>query len=129
MTSQKQLGLPHKVIYLVIAVMCIMLGFAGLILPIIPGFLFILLAVYCLSKVSHRFKRWADKQSVLQELQNKVERINTVNVLSRGKVIALMTLDMMVRSVVSVLDFFKRMGFSKRMNFSNRTKFSKRRAS
>ncbi|MFT5210918.1 MAG: uncharacterized membrane protein YbaN (DUF454 family) [Flavobacterium sp.] len=108
MSSHKPLALPHKVIYLVIAAICIMLGVAGLILPIIPGFLFMLGAVYCLSKVSHRFKNWADQQAILRDLQKKVSRINTVDVLSRGKVFALMTLDVMVRSVITIVDFLKR---------------------
>jgi uncharacterized membrane protein YbaN (DUF454 family) len=108
MTSQKKIGLPRKVIYIVIAVICTMLGVAGLILPIIPGFLFILGAVYCLSKVSSRFKTWADSQVVLRELQKKVARMNTVDIRTRGKIFALMTMDMMIRSTLSVVKSFKR---------------------
>ena len=108
MRSDRQLGLPHKVVYIAIALVCIMIGFAGLILPIIPGFLFLLGAVYCLSKVSRRFKNWAEQQATLQELQTKLSRLNTVDALSRAKVVSLMGLEMMVQFCVQVVGVAKR---------------------
>ena len=108
MRSERQLGMPHKAVYIAIALVCIMIGLAGLILPIIPGFLFLLGAVYCLSKVSRRFKYWAEQQPTLQQLQTKLSRLNTVDALSRVKVISLMGVEMMVQFCVQVVAVVKR---------------------
>ena len=108
MSSVNQPGLSHKVIYLVIAVVCFMVGLAGLILPIIPGFLFFLGGIFYLSKVSTRFKYWAERQPVLQKLEKKMSRLKTVDYTARAKVVALMTMDMMIRSITSAVKMIKR---------------------
>lgn len=104
MRTVNQPRLSHKVIYLVIAVICFMIGVAGLILPIIPGFLFVLGGIFYLSKVSTRFKYWAEGQPILQKLERKMARLKTVDYKARAKVVGLMTMDMMVRSTSSVVN-------------------------
>ena len=54
---------PLKLVYLVIATVCIMIGLVGLIIPVIPGILFLMVAVYYLGKVSRRVRNWSDKCS------------------------------------------------------------------
>ena len=92
-------GVHFKVVYLVIAVICIMIGIVGLIIPIIPGVLFLVAAVYFLSKVSNRVRRWSERQPILNKLQNKLQRLNTVDMVDRVKVVALMSLEMLVSTV------------------------------
>lgn len=108
MSSTNQPGISHKVIYLIIAVICFMVGLVGLILPIIPGFLFFLGGIFYLSKVSTRFKYWAEQQPLLQKLENKMSRLKTADYTARAKVVGLMTMDMMVRSTMSAVNMIKR---------------------
>ena len=50
-----------KALALVLVVILIIIGLAGLVLPIIPGILFLVLAAQLLAKVSSRFGRYLDK--------------------------------------------------------------------
>lgn len=57
----------RKAVLIAITGICLILGVIGLILPIIPGILFLFLGAWCLTKLSSRFashfkqNRWAKK--------------------------------------------------------------------
>jgi hypothetical protein len=47
-----------KIMYLSFGIFFIVIGTLGLIIPILPGFLFLIPGVYCLSKASNRLHNW-----------------------------------------------------------------------
>jgi len=108
MSSANQAKVSHKLVYLVIAVLCFMVGLVGLIIPVIPGVLFFLGGIFYLSKVSTRFKYWSEQQPILQKLESKLARLKTVDYRARAKVVGLMTIDMMIKSTTSTINMIKR---------------------
>ena len=99
MQSNKSLSMHHKVIYLVIAVVCIMIGIVGLIIPIIPGVLFLVAAIFLMGKVSTRVKQWSDQQPLIQKIQNRLQGASALN---QMKVVALMSLESLVSGLAAV---------------------------
>ena len=102
MQSNKSLSMHHKLIYLVIAVVCIMIGIVGLIIPIIPGVLFLVAAIFLMGKVSTRVKQWSDQQPLIQKIQNRLHRLQGASALNQMKVVALMSLESLVSGLAVV---------------------------
>jgi uncharacterized membrane protein YbaN (DUF454 family) len=100
--SNKSLSMHHKLIYLVIAVVCIMIGIVGLIIPIIPGVLFLVAAIFLMGKVSTRVKQWSDQQPLIQKIQNRLHRLQGASALNQMKVVALMSLESLVSGLAVV---------------------------
>ncbi len=51
----------QKLVYLVIGIVCLLLGVIGLVIPIIPGILFLMAALYLLSRGSRRIKKFTEQ--------------------------------------------------------------------
>jgi uncharacterized membrane protein YbaN (DUF454 family) len=70
--------LYKKILLLILAVICIILGVLGLILPIMPGFVFLVIAAILLSRVSYRFRTFFDrlrlKYAWIDRMWNKVDK-------------------------------------------------------
>jgi uncharacterized membrane protein YbaN (DUF454 family) len=47
-----------KIMYLSFGIFFIVIGTLGLIIPIMPGFIFIIPGIYCLAKASNRLHTW-----------------------------------------------------------------------
>jgi uncharacterized protein len=47
-----------KVIYLSFGIFFVVIGSLGLIIPIMPGFIFLIPGAYCLAKASNRMHNW-----------------------------------------------------------------------
>lgn len=66
-----------KIFYLCLSLICIILGVIGLILPIMPGFIFFIIAIILLSKTSNRLHiylhRLRDKYDWLDKAWIKIE--------------------------------------------------------
>lgn len=107
MQSNKSLSVHHKLVYLVIAVVCIMIGIVGLIIPVIPGILFLVAAIFLMGKVSTRVKRWSDQQPMIQKIQNRLHRVQGASVLNQMKVVALMSLESLVSGLEAVFSRVK----------------------
>lgn len=75
-----------------LAVVFLFLGILGLIIPIIPGIIFLVLAILLASKVSRRIRVWSDGQPLLAKLKRRTERLESVDWSTRTKVAALMML-------------------------------------
>lgn len=87
---------PQKVLYLTLGIMFLALGVVGLLIPIIPGVLFLAGAVYLLSRGSRRVKALADEHPKLRKLQRRMARLDAVSVIRRIQVAGLMTLEAVV---------------------------------
>ncbi len=92
----KILKSPRQMIYAVLGVSLLLLGLIGLVIPVIPGLLFLFLAIYLLGKVSSRVKRWSDGNSAIAGVHRHFDRMGQVSVLDRVRVGALMVLGTVV---------------------------------
>ena len=105
-------SLPLRVVYIVLAAVCIMIGLMGLIIPIIPGFLFLLFAVYLLSRVSHRFRQWADRQPAINKVRaaftgRRMARMKALPVIGQIQVTALMATSTLLSSMQRLSQRFR----------------------
>ena len=82
---------PEKLIYLTLGILFLVLGVVGLLIPILPGVLFLGGALYMLSRGSHQFRQFAENDSRLQGLQGKINRMQQVPAVEQIKVTLLMT--------------------------------------
>jgi hypothetical protein len=88
-----------KVVYLVVGVMLLTLGLIGLVIPVIPGILFLIAAVFVLGKVSRRVRRWGQSNDTYRSVSGRFERMSHVGVMDRVKVTVLMLAGSIARSV------------------------------
>ncbi|MCB1692834.1 MAG: DUF454 family protein [Pseudomonadales bacterium] len=100
----RQLGKVTKAIYLIVGVMFLMLGMLGFILPVIPGLLFIVLAVYLFSKVSLRVRRFSERSPVMVEMHSRLDRSSHLPILARIKLVSLMAVEMTVRAMAALTE-------------------------
>ena len=87
---------PQKILYLTLGILFLALGVVGLIIPIIPGVLFLMGAVYLLARGSRRVKAFADGHPKLRKMQHRMARFNAVTIVERVQVAGLMTLEAVV---------------------------------
>ena len=93
---------PRKVIYLVIGGMCLTLGVIGLIVPIVPGVLFLMAAVYLLSRASAKIKNFTDRDPRILLMQQRMEQFAEVDAIDRIRLTGWMTLDAIVKGVQAI---------------------------
>lgn len=82
---------PTKLIYLTLGIMFLALGVIGLLIPILPGVLFLAGALYMLSRGSMRVKQFADSNETLQGVQRRIDRMEPLSALEKVQVAALET--------------------------------------
>jgi uncharacterized membrane protein YbaN (DUF454 family) len=90
---------PRKLAYAVLGAMCLLIGIVGLVIPIIPGLLFLAGAVFLFSKVSRRVNAWSKRQPLFQDVRFKLARMAQVGPMDRVRVSALLMLDVVVRGL------------------------------
>jgi hypothetical protein len=56
-----------KLIYLSFGILFLIIGIVGLLLPILPGWLFLIPAALCFAKTSSGFNRWLKKRKSFQK--------------------------------------------------------------
>ena len=101
-----------KVIGAVFVVLFLIVGIIGVILPIIPGLLFLFLALYVLTRISRRAAAMAHRQPWFSRYAKKLDSANHLPVLTRiklaGLVIAAATVSGMQLVVSQVCSLVKR---------------------
>ena len=93
------LSTSTKVLYGLLAVVCVVIGLVGLLVPIIPGVLFLLGALYLVGRISTRVQRWSDRQPRLQRMHARLEGMCYVGVMDRMKVVGLTGLEVVMRGL------------------------------
>jgi uncharacterized membrane protein YbaN (DUF454 family) len=83
--STRAMPLVYKVAMIGIIAVCLVLGVIGLILPIIPGLLFLGLAVMLAGKLSKRVARWARGIPVFNTWSNRRHAVAGLSALQRLK--------------------------------------------
>ncbi len=66
---------PQKIIYLTLGILFLALGLVGLVIPIVPGILFLLCAVYLLSRGSRRVGKMVKSRPGLNRMQSRMARM------------------------------------------------------
>jgi len=86
---------PEKLFYLTLGIMFLALGVVGLLIPIIPGVLFLAGAIYMLSRGSNRVREYAESHPKLSGFQRRMGQFDAISAFERVQVLGLM----MVQSV------------------------------
>ena len=76
-----------NVLLIPIGLAALVLGIAGLIIPIIPGFIFLALAAICFATVVPGLRRKLERNSRMQRLFNRVDRSTHYPALTRLKLL------------------------------------------
>lgn len=92
-------NLSTKLVACAVIVACLLLGLAGLILPLIPGLLFIAVAAFVAAKVSPRFAAVLRENELLRGYLEQAERIDGVPLPQKLQVIGLLLLKMLIDGV------------------------------
>ena len=83
----------QKLVYLVIGVICLMMGVIGLIIPIIPGVLFLMAAVFLLSRGSKRIHEFTKNDPRLSKMHRRMDQFGEVDARSRVRLAGWMVAD------------------------------------
>ncbi len=92
-------NLSTKLIACAVIVACLLLGLAGLILPLIPGLLFIAIAAFVAAKVSPRFAAMLRENGMLRGYLEQAERVANVPLPQKIQVLGLLLLKMLIDGV------------------------------
>lgn len=65
--------------YVIAAGVCIVVGIIGLIVPVIPGLIFLAIAVIFLSRVSRRLDRWVKSNPFMSRTQSRMDSMGELN--------------------------------------------------
>ena len=94
---------PRKLAYLALGALFVILGLVGLIIPVIPGILFLLAAVYVVSKASSRVRRFAHSDPRIREAHRRFDRFGRLGILDRLRLAGWMTLDAGLRTTEALV--------------------------
>jgi len=86
----RPLSFVYKVLGSVLVACFLLIGLAGLILPIIPGIVFLFLAIYVLTRVSRRASAYAHRQPWFNRHVRHLHATNSLTVGERVRLAALM---------------------------------------
>jgi uncharacterized membrane protein YbaN (DUF454 family) len=59
MKQEKEISSLARLIYLMFGGIFLIIGLIGILIPVIPGFIFLVPAFYCFAKVSPKLKKFA----------------------------------------------------------------------
>lgn len=88
----------HKCLGAVLFLILAIIGIAGLILPLIPGLVFLLLAVYVLTRISRRVASYAHQQAWYTGSLENVHRLSPLSLGERVTLCALLAARSVVRA-------------------------------
>jgi uncharacterized membrane protein YbaN (DUF454 family) len=92
-------NVPTKLIAAGVIVVCVLLGLAGLILPLIPGLLFLGIAAIVAAKLSPRFAATLRQNDTLRGYIDRTEGFNELPLDGKLKLAGLLFLKMLIDGV------------------------------
>ncbi len=107
-TERHALPLVFKALCLVLVGFLFLLGLVGLVLPIIPGILFLFLAAILLAKISDRFDSLLNSNKELRYWRRRWNTTNSLPLLQRVKLSFWMIAKALVNGVEVGVDTLKR---------------------
>ncbi len=101
-------GPVRKALYLGIGIVCLTLGILGLLIPVIPGLVFLAIALVLLSRSSRRIHQFAARDPRFLALSRRLTRLANVGGLDRLRVGGWMVLDAFVQSAAATAALLRR---------------------
>ena len=95
----------QKLVYLAISVLMLIIGLAGIIIPIIPGLLFLAVALFYLGKVFPSIKSLSDSHPVLGKVNDRIDQMSEIKMWDRIKVAALMSAEAATSAISAMLTY------------------------
>jgi len=89
-TDKVTVNFSTKVVYTVIAILLLIIGLAGILVPVIPGVLFLIGAVLILSKASTRVHRWSEGQSWVRGARIRMIEMQGLQPVAKIRFVALL---------------------------------------
>lgn len=83
--APKRSNLLFRVLGVVVVSVFVVVGLAGLILPIIPGILFLFLAVYLMTRISRRFHGMMQRNPRFKRWSSRIGSISRLSLLENLK--------------------------------------------
>lgn len=100
---------PKKMIYTALAGVFIVIGVIGLVVPVIPGILFIIGAVLLLSQVSSRVRQWSETQPWMHQVRVRMIQLGGLRPLEKTRFLLLLTVKNIVAGAESVYRKIRRL--------------------
>lgn len=88
-----------RLVYAVLGIFLVIMGLVGLLVPVIPGVIFLAAAVYVFSRVSRRFHLWSHSRPTLRKMHYRMEQMRMVNFGQRLRMVGLMTVGAFVAGI------------------------------
>jgi uncharacterized membrane protein YbaN (DUF454 family) len=92
-------GISMKVAAAAVIAVCLLLGLAGLILPLVPGLLFLALAAFVAARMSPRFARILRENGCLRGYLDQAERVAELPFKQKSQVLGLLLLKVLIDGV------------------------------
>ena len=113
-TQSKPIGnLTAKFLACVAILICLAVGAVGLVLPIIPGLLFLAIAAIIIARHSASFDRWLRRSPTFNGYLDSADRIHGLNFMAKVRYGSLLCLKMLIDGVAFVIA-----GAARLMSFS-----------
>ena len=88
----------RRALYATLGSLCLILALVGFVIPVLPGFLFLILAVVCFSAVSSRFARAVDSHPAASRLRRRWNRGANLPLFERIKLMFWLSADSVMGS-------------------------------
>jgi uncharacterized membrane protein YbaN (DUF454 family) len=88
-----------KLVAAAVIVVCLLLGLAGLILPLVPGLLFIAVAAFVAARLSPRFAGVLRENEYLRGYLDQAERVAGVPFAQKVQVVGLLLVKMLIDGI------------------------------
>jgi uncharacterized membrane protein YbaN (DUF454 family) len=108
----RPMPLTYKILSVVLIAGFLFIGLVGLVLPIIPGILFLLLAVYLMTRVSRRISAIVHKHPWFNRNMRKLDAVSTLSIGEKTRLSLLLTARALISGIESGIAFFRKKGGS-----------------
>jgi uncharacterized protein len=104
----RPMPLPYKIFTVLLIICFLVIGLIGLVLPIIPGILFLVLAVYLLSRVSRRASAIVHNHPWFNRSMRKLDAASALSFGEKTRLTLLLTAKAVISGVESGFAFFRK---------------------
>lgn len=106
--TSKLIPMPWKILVVLLAAGFLLLGLIGLFLPLLPGLVFVALAVWLLSRISTRVAAYVDDNPALRRQMGFLRRTEGLSFSQRLRLLGWVTAKALVNGINGVLERVKK---------------------